>query len=110
MISPRAETNGDYINLTGEGLHEARVLARCTQEELAKRTGIAQANLAAMESGTRPIGQKSAVRILEALQAHQKEYQERMKSASELAAEVFERPHLVIMRRTQSGGNEDEDE
>lgn len=109
MISSSRKNNANYITLTAEGLHEARVLARCTQEELAGRTGIAQANLAAMESGTRPIGQISAIRILEALKAHETEYQERMSSACELASEVFERPHLVIMRRTQQTGEVDDE-
>src|ERR1700733_7028925 len=48
-------------------LRGARHREGLTQEELANKLGIAQSNLAGMESGTRPIGKEMAKRLSEIL-------------------------------------------
>lgn len=47
----------------GAMLHGARLKENMTQERLAKKLGITQANLSKMENGTRAIGKKMAHRL-----------------------------------------------
>lgn len=51
----------------GAMLHGARLKENMTQEQLAKKLGITQANLSKMENGTRAIGKKMALRFSKVL-------------------------------------------
>ena len=52
---------------TGFSLRAYRLRQDLTQEELAKKSQISQANISAMESGKRPIGLQSAKKLAKAL-------------------------------------------
>jgi len=59
------------IELTpGEALAALRKLQEISQNELAKRTGIAQANISSMESGRQQIGRDRALLLARALKVH----------------------------------------
>ena len=51
----------------GEMLRTLRELQELTQSELAERTGIAQSNLSALETGTRELGRERALVLAKAL-------------------------------------------
>ena len=96
MIYSHTKTGDKYI--TPEHLADLRDRCRCTQLELAERSGVQQANISAMEGGRRLMTLEMFERLRLAAEAHKQEYETRMSKASELAEEVFERPHLVRMR------------
>jgi transcriptional regulator with XRE-family HTH domain len=54
----------------GEMLRTIRELQELTQSELAERTGIAQSNLSALETGTRELGRERALVLAKALRVH----------------------------------------
>ncbi len=49
-----------------------RIREDLTQQELAKKSGIPQSNISAMEKGTRPIGLKTARKLADILRCHYK--------------------------------------
>lgn len=59
------------ISITpGEMLRTIRELQELTQSELAERTGIAQSNLSALETGARELGCERALALAKALRVH----------------------------------------
>jgi transcriptional regulator with XRE-family HTH domain len=54
----------------GEMLRTIRELQELTQSELADRTGIAQSNLSALETGARELGRERALVLAKALRVH----------------------------------------
>lgn len=54
----------------GEALKMLRELQGLTQNELAKITGIRQANISAIESGARQLGRERAIILAKALRVH----------------------------------------
>ena len=54
----------------GEMLRAIRELQEMTQEELARRTGISQSNISALEKGTKRIGRERALVLAKALKVH----------------------------------------
>lgn len=109
MISFTEESEQKYIS--HERLVELRVShARCTQEELATTAGVSQANIAAMESGKRPITAKMFKRLATAADQRAEDYTRKMNEAKALADEVFARPHLVALRQRNNQGGQDDDE
>lgn len=54
----------------GEMLAALRKLQGLSQNDLARRTGIAQANISGMEKGRRQIGRERAVALARALKVH----------------------------------------
>lgn len=54
----------------GEMLRTIRELQELTQSELAERTGIAQSNLSALETGARELGRERALVLAKALRVH----------------------------------------
>jgi transcriptional regulator with XRE-family HTH domain len=54
----------------GEMLRTIRELQELTQSELAARTGIAQSNLSALETGARELGRERALVLAKALKVH----------------------------------------
>lgn len=56
----------------GNSLRAYRLRANLTQQELAKRSGIPQANISAMERGQRPMGLNMAKRIADILKCDYK--------------------------------------
>jgi transcriptional regulator with XRE-family HTH domain len=88
-----------------EKLIELRTALALTQHELADLTGIAQPNIAAMESGKRPIGAKSATRLTEILTKPIADIEALMRAgysqdsidAAVMAA--FNKTHLKTLRR-----------
>ncbi len=61
----------DSIHVSpGEALAALRYLQELSQNELARRTGISQANISAMESGRQQIGRDRAILLAKALKVH----------------------------------------
>lgn len=61
----------DHIKMTpGEMLATLRQLQGLTQEDLAKKSGMTQANISSMESGRQQIGRERALALAEALRVH----------------------------------------
>jgi len=59
------------ISITpGEMLRTIRELQELTQSELAARTGMAQSNLSALETGARELGRERALVLAKALKVH----------------------------------------
>jgi transcriptional regulator with XRE-family HTH domain len=54
----------------GKMLRTIRELQELTQSELAERTGIAQSNLSALETGARELGRERALVLAKALRVH----------------------------------------
>lgn len=59
----------DYIRSIAESIRKLREEREMTQEELAELAGISQSHLSKIEVGSRTIGMKTYVRLLEALEA-----------------------------------------
>ena len=53
-----------------EALRIIRELQGLSQAELEKKTGIAQANISALENGTRQLGRERALALAKALKVH----------------------------------------
>ncbi len=61
----------DPIEMTpGEMLATLRQLQGLTQNELAQKTGMTQANISSMESGRQQIGRDRALELAKALKVH----------------------------------------
>lgn len=54
----------------GEALKIIRELQELSQNELAKKTGISQSNISALESGAVEMGKNTAVKLAKALHVH----------------------------------------
>lgn len=59
----------DYIRSIAENIRKLREEREMTQEELAELAGISQSHLSKIEVGSRTIGMKTYIRLLEALGA-----------------------------------------
>ena len=61
----------DHVKMTpGEMLATLRKLQGLTQEDLAKKSGMTQANISSMESGRQQIGRERALVLAGALKVH----------------------------------------
>lgn len=70
---PRSELVPARVGISitpGEMLRTIRELQELTQSELAERTGIAQSNLSALETGARELGRGRALVLAKALRVH----------------------------------------
>ena len=74
---------------------QLRLRCRCTQQDLARYSGVKQANIAAMETGKRVMSDAMRKRLTDAAEARLQDY---FQELDDLANEVFQRPHLVQMR------------
>lgn len=54
----------------GEALKILRELQELSQNALAKKTGILQSNISALENGTTQMGRNSAIKLAKALRVH----------------------------------------
>lgn len=64
-------TSIDSVSMTpGEMLCTLRKLQGLTQVELAKKTGMTQANISSLESGAQQIGRERAITLAKALKVH----------------------------------------
>jgi len=54
----------------GESLKMLRELQELSQNALAKKTGISQSNISALENGTKQIGRETALTLAKALKVH----------------------------------------
>jgi transcriptional regulator with XRE-family HTH domain len=54
----------------GEALRIARELQELSQNDLAKKTGISQSNISAIENGSRQMGRERAMVLARALRVH----------------------------------------
>ncbi len=64
-------TSTDSVSMSpGEMLCTLRKLQGLTQVELAKKTGMTQANISSLESGAQQIGRERAITLAKALKVH----------------------------------------
>lgn len=64
-------SGSDPVEMTpGEMLATLRQLQELTQNDLAKKTGMTQANISSMESGRQQIGRDRAITLAKALKVH----------------------------------------
>jgi transcriptional regulator with XRE-family HTH domain len=85
--------------MTGKELRERREALKTTQGELGDVAGVAQSNIAAMESGKRPIGKKMAKRMEAALRTRKEEIDQFNAWLNKRDEGWMDSPELVELRR-----------